>query len=155
MAGFTHILDAVRKRAPIHQPALVLVAHPDDEVLGLSVLLFRFIDLTLVHATDGVAGGDRDQRLDELDAALKALGVNVQRHVHLDLPDGQLAANLAQFIDRLSAIWEDHEMMVTHAYEGGTLTMIAALSRSTRCVVRPATDRPLLSQSMRWVLMAS
>jgi LmbE family N-acetylglucosaminyl deacetylase len=77
----------------------VLVAYPDDEVLGLCVLLPRFTDLTLVHASDGAAGGERDQSLDELDAALKACDVNGQRHVQLDLPDGQLPANLARFID--------------------------------------------------------
>lgn len=119
MTSVAHVLDAIRRPAPVHQRTLVLVAHPDDEVLGLSVLLSRFTDLTLVHATDGAAGGDRDERLDELDAALAALGVNVQRHVQLDLPDGRLAANLAQFIDRLSPIWDNHEMIVTHAYEGG------------------------------------
>ena len=119
MTNLKQLLEAVRNRAPIHQPALVLVAHPDDEVLGMSVLLSRFTDLTLVHATDGSAGGDRDTRMGELDAALAALGVNVMRRVQLDLPDGQLAANLAQFIDRLSAIWDDNEVIVTHAYEGG------------------------------------
>ena len=119
MTSVAQVLDAVRRRTSLPQPAMVLVAHPDDEVLGLSVLLSRFTDLTLVHATDGAAGGDRDQRLDELQAALKALGVNVQRHVQLDLPDGQLAANLTQLMDRLSGIWDDHELIVTHAYEGG------------------------------------
>lgn len=119
MTSLAQVLDAVSERAPIAQTALVLVAHPDDEVLGLSVLLSRFTDLTLIHATDGAAGGDRNERLGELDAALTALGVNLQRHVLFDLPDGQLTANLAQLIDRLSAIWDDYEVIVTHAYEGG------------------------------------
>lgn len=119
MTSVGQVLDAIRGRISIDQPAMVLVAHPDDEVLGLSVLLSRFTDLTLVHATDGAAGGNPDERQDELGAALKALGVNVRRHVKLDLPDGRLTANLAQFLDRLSAIWDDHELIVTHAYEGG------------------------------------
>ncbi len=119
MMNAAHFLQIIKEREPVYQPAMVLVAHPDDEVLGLSMPLSRFTDLTLVHATDGAAGGDRDVRARELDEALATLNVNVQRRVQLDLPDGALTANLALLINRLSQMWDNHEVIVTHAYEGG------------------------------------
>lgn len=119
MTGIARILEAISQRAPIHQPALVLVAHPDDEVLGLSVLLARFTNLTLVHATDGAAGGNGKERRRELDAALAALGITAKRRNRLDLPDGTLAANMSLLLDRLTPMWDEHEVIVTHAFEGG------------------------------------
>lgn len=119
MTSVACIFEAISKRSSIQQSALVLVAHPDDEVLGLSVLLARFTDLTLVHATDGAAGGDGDHRRQELDAALAALGITAKRRIQLDLPDGELAANMGQLLNRLAPMWSEHEVIVTHAFEGG------------------------------------
>lgn len=115
-AGIIHAIEA---RAPIHQAALVLVAHPDDEVLGLSVLLGLLTRLTLVHATDGAAGGDQHERARELDAALVQLGIIPHRRIRLDLPDGALAGNMANLLAQLAPLWDDHEVIVTHAFEGG------------------------------------
>ena len=81
------MIDALLSRAPIDEPCAVLVAHPDDETLGVGSVLRRLRHLTLIHLTDGAphemhdaqrAGfGTREQysaaRRHELDSAMQAL----------------------------------------------------------------------------------
>ncbi len=105
--------------------AVVVVAHPDDEVLGLGASLARLEHLKLIHATDGAAGGAGEPaevaggRFAELGSALSILGCRPDCSVRLDHPDGRLAAHMRTVSDRLSQELAGAEVVITHAFEGG------------------------------------
>lgn len=111
--------------APIEARVLILVAHPDDEVLGLSSLLPRLGNGLLVHATDAATPGDGDPtqltalRFAELNEALRRLGAEQMQRVRLDLPDGKLVDHAAKAIARVTALLAGVDLAITHAFEGG------------------------------------
>jgi LmbE family N-acetylglucosaminyl deacetylase len=83
--------------------AVVVAAHPDDEVLGagglMSMLAAADVRLRLVAVTDGErshlghasAAALARRRTAETEAALRALGVRAAEVIRLGLPDGGLA----------------------------------------------------------------
>jgi LmbE family N-acetylglucosaminyl deacetylase len=83
--------------------AVVVAAHPDDEVLGagglMSMLAAADVRLRLVAVTDGErshlghasAAPLARRRTAETEAALRALGVRAAEVIRLGLPDGGLA----------------------------------------------------------------
>lgn len=91
---------------PVGDRAVVVVPHPDDEVLGTGALLrwlaHRGVPTTVVAVTDGEASHARSHRITraalrrvraaERDAALAALGVDPVV-VCLGLPDGAVSAH--------------------------------------------------------------
>ncbi len=96
--------------------ALVVVPHPDDEVLGcgglLTQLAARGTRLHLVFVSDGAgAPGAADsgpaaarQRQHECAAALVALGLGACTRHFLNLPDGQLDQHLARASEALGVL---------------------------------------------------
>ena len=131
--------------------AVVLAAHPDDEVLGaggtLSLLASAGVRLRLVSVTDGEAShpgvNDRnalaERRTAETTAALRELGADSAEVIRLRFPDTGLPlildeltavlSNLARGFDVCLAPWEkdghaDHEAV-------GRAARQAALSLST------------------------
>lgn len=114
------MLAAITARQPTDAPALLLVAHADDEVLGCSVAIRQLRQLRLVHATDG-SGGDEAaaaERLREAMAAMKALGVRPSM-APCGLPDGSLIEHVRELADALAAWLPETALLITHAYEGG------------------------------------
>lgn len=121
---------------PLAAPtALLVFAHPDDEVVALGARLSRFGGAHLVHVTDGAPLDELDSRAhgfaslaeyrkarqDELNCALSLAGVLGIRHSWLELPDQQAAlhlALLARHVYRFLAEQEP-EIVITHPYEGG------------------------------------
>ena len=109
------VLDPARLAG---HPVVVLAAHPDDEVLGVGGLVHELAGLgarlRFVWATDGEASHPgsvsptaRDLaavRRAESAAALRSLGAAEAPRVRLGLPDGGLAANLADLVRRLRAV---------------------------------------------------
>ncbi len=120
-------------RPVIRERVVIVVAHPDDETLGLGALLSRLVDVTLVHVTDGAPRGGEDARRHgfehpedyatarrrELLAATGLAGVPADRLTCLGVPDQGVASCLADTARRLVPLIRDTEIVVTHAAEGG------------------------------------
>jgi LmbE family N-acetylglucosaminyl deacetylase len=99
--------------------ALVVVPHPDDEVLGCGGLLAQLASqgtrLQLVFLTDGAGApaapdsgpGAANVRRQECVAALTALGLGAAARHFLDLPDGRLDEHVARASAALSALLLD------------------------------------------------
>lgn len=114
-------------------PALLVVAHPDDETLGLGGHLARFPALTIVHLTDGAPRDPRfahargfesreayaAARRDELERALAIAGARPSRS--LGLPDQDAALHLVAIVRALRELCRAiaPRVVLTHAYEGG------------------------------------
>jgi LmbE family N-acetylglucosaminyl deacetylase len=125
-------LEALQQGSAIEAPVCVVVAHPDDETLGLGARLDAFQRLTLIHVTDGApqdpadahragfpdAAAYRRARWAELDRALEILGVAPRRRA-FGIPDQVAALHLPGLARRLTPILARHAFVVTHSYEGG------------------------------------
>src|SRR5690606_1813800 len=114
---------------------LVIVAHADDEVIGLGGQLARLSGVRLIHVTDGAphnlfdaraAGFDCWQdyalaRRDELHAALALAGIAPTQTEQLGVPDQEASLMLVELAAVLAARFAAlcPEVIVTHAYEGG------------------------------------
>jgi LmbE family N-acetylglucosaminyl deacetylase len=120
-------------RRPIGHRAVVVVAHPDDETIGLGAQLHRFRDLLVVHVTDGAprrgADADRDgfdgpaayaaARRAELVAAMELAGLVPGALAGLDVPDQDVAATLPELVAWIRPLLSGANVVFTHAYEGG------------------------------------
>lgn len=113
-------IAAIARRRPVEAPALLLVAHSDDEVLGCSVAMRCLPRLRLVHATDGSAGDEAvaTERLREAMAALRGLEVRPSM-APCGLPDGSLVEHAGALATALTAWLPDTVLLITHAFEGG------------------------------------
>ena len=117
---------------PIAERTAVVVAHPDDETIGMGGRLDRFIDLTLITATDGSPLDMGDARREgfstreayaqareqEQVSALAALGAS-PRLVRLGVADQGAVDAVADLAARLQDTLVDAALVFTHAYEGG------------------------------------
>lgn len=116
------------------QPAMLVVAHPDDEILAAGARLHRYPNLTLIHVTDGAPRNLRDARHHgfdnheeyalarrrELECALREARANPEV-IRLSVPDQETAFNLVSVTQTLTRLIEQKRpgMVMTHAYEGG------------------------------------
>lgn len=127
------LLLRLATRARVEERVALVVAHPDDETLGLGASLRRFKRLTLIHLTDGAprdladarragcasAEAYADLRQRELDEALRAAEARPIRRLAYAVPDQTLVHRLPEIVDRLAGDLAGCEAVVTHAYEGG------------------------------------
>lgn len=129
------MLSALAGDGPIEQPLVIVLAHPDDETIGLGAKLHRLRNALLLHVTDGAPRDGADARAHgfasladyaaarrrELAAALDAGGASGLRTAMLDIPDQEAFLDLAGLTRRL-AQWlrcQRPAAVLTHAYEGG------------------------------------
>ena len=120
----------------LSRPAAIVVAHPDDEVLGVGTLLPNLANLrAIIHVTDGAPRRGPDVtnagvgswheyaalRRRELKAAVDAAGVHCARLICLDYPDQEASFHLAHLARRIARLFRQLRLGVvfSHPYEGG------------------------------------
>jgi LmbE family N-acetylglucosaminyl deacetylase len=127
------ILEALAAGDAIATPVAVVVAHPDDETIGMGSRLPRLSNLTLVHVTDGspedladarregfaTRGAYSRARFAELAGALAALGARPVRHLRLDMVDQTAGERLVELTGRVRDLLRGQAAVVTMPYEGG------------------------------------
>jgi len=110
------------------QRVCIFAPHPDDEILGCGGLLQQFAangnHIILVHVTHGTQSHPNSQiyspaklntiRPQESLEALKVLGIDHQvTIISLDLTDGEVFVQQAQFYKKLAAIIQPDDVLVT------------------------------------------
>lgn len=114
---------------------LVVVAHPDDEVIAIGGRFPRFQNAIFLHVTDGAPADGRDaayhgfESLDEyrrarrweLDSAFALAGIPAERDIEMLVPDQQAMLRLDAIASRIESLLRSEriEAVLTHPYEGG------------------------------------
>jgi N-acetylglucosamine malate deacetylase 2 len=115
---------------------MVVAAHPDDEVIGMSVPLARHAPgCLLVHTTDGAPRdmadaarcgfGTREEyarvRRRELYNALTFVEIGPERCVEIGFIDQEATYHLLEVTEQLRLLLEEYRprLVFTHPYEGG------------------------------------
>ncbi len=123
-ARWAAVHGSARPWDPPRVPTLVVVPHPDDEVLLAGGLIAtqreRGVDVHVIGVTDGEAGRplrvparDLGQvRRHEQTEALCALGVSRLSITRLGIPDGAVAAHVGEVTKRIGALMVDHPLVI-------------------------------------------
>lgn len=116
-------------------PLAIIVAHPDDEVIGAGAQLPQWPEAQFIHITDGAPGDLRDAhaygfatreayavaRRKELEAALGLAGIVSAQLCGLGFADQETSFHLTEVTERLVDILSKRlpRTILTHPYEGG------------------------------------
>ncbi|MBV9633043.1 MAG: PIG-L family deacetylase [Methylobacteriaceae bacterium] len=134
-SGFSALFDALGTLRLAGRNAMLVVAHPDDETIGIGGHLSLLEGITVVLVTDGAPLNLHDARAHgfatrhdyararrrELEAAMAEAGVPPQALVGLGIPDQEAARQLPALSRTLAALFRGHDtrLVFTHSYEGG------------------------------------
>ena len=147
--------------SPVPVPRAVLVfAHPDDEVVALGARFGNFGSAHVVHVTDGAPRNEHDSRKlkltvteyraareKELAAVLHAAGLAGVSRESLRVPDQEASLSLVALTRTIDRILRQHrpEVIFTHPYEGGHPDHDACAFAVHHAVeLRRESDRPLI-----------
>ncbi len=129
----------VRLCAPDVEPprpsAMLVLAHPDDEAVGMASLLPSLTLAAFVYLTDGAPTDSRDAqaagcasrnayaavRRGELHSALESVGIAAARVEFVDCIDQEASLELVPLTLWLEILMREHApaIVLTHPYEGG------------------------------------
>jgi len=114
---------------------VMVVAHPDDETVGLGSQLHRLAGIRLIHVTDGAPANMADARAHgfatrkdyaaarraELEAAMRLAGMSRAQLMSLGLVDQEASLAMVDAAERLADLFALSRigLVITHAYEGG------------------------------------
>lgn len=151
------LVEALAAGEAISEPVTVVVAHQDDETIGMAGRLSRLKRLTLVHVTDGSPldlGDARRSGFDsraayeaarwaELDSALFAAGARPDRHVKLGFVDQTAVEHLVELTEALRGLLAGQAAVITQPYEGGHPDHDAcAFAVQAACALMARADEP-------------
>ncbi|MDP6929287.1 MAG: PIG-L family deacetylase [Planctomycetota bacterium] len=120
-----HLFPPLMPKEAVEPPVLVIVAHPDDEVIGCGAMLawhrHQGHAVTVIHVTDGGQGdpegkfGDiRERRRQEGREALRRLGVEDVRS--LGIADGTVPDNLDEVSARLRDLFGEIQPRAIYSF---------------------------------------
>jgi LmbE family N-acetylglucosaminyl deacetylase len=132
---FADLLGSADAVNPTGEDVMVVVAHPDDETIGIGGHLSGLSKTTVIHVTDGAPRNMRDARAygfatweeyaqarrGELAAAMSEARIDVDQLLNLGIPDQEVALNLAPLALQLAGLFRDSRprFVCTHPFEGG------------------------------------
>jgi LmbE family N-acetylglucosaminyl deacetylase len=114
--GWSNLVNRLPQWRPSGAPILIVAPHPDDEVLGtgglVAVQCSLNADVSVVAVTDGEHAypdsTDSEElgilRCSEQTAALRLLGVPVEKIIRLRLPDSDVTSHLPELLVQLFAL---------------------------------------------------
>ncbi len=128
MSPSGHVFPPIRSREDLPDDVLVVVAHPDDEVIGIGGLLAfhgrRGDRVSIVHATDGASGDPGARHADiaalrqgEVRAALATLEIGAPDC--LGFGDGQLERDEARLTAAVGAHFAGRAPRLVYSFHGG------------------------------------
>jgi LmbE family N-acetylglucosaminyl deacetylase len=137
----------------IDLPTVIVVAHPDDETLGMGGRLAVLQRLTIVQLTDGVPRVSDDayrrgfsnpfaysaEREREVSRALKVLGLRCRRIRH-NAPDQESVLCLRELARSVKGDLRGANLVFTHPYEGGHPDHDTAALLVQMACARPGAD---------------
>jgi LmbE family N-acetylglucosaminyl deacetylase len=118
---FAYLTDAdALQRARL----MIIVAHPDDEVIGLGARLPNLKSSTFIHVTTGSShpcDSTGRQRSAELTNAFEMAGLSPAQSLTIGRPDQSLSHALVDLTSQLKWLITEQrpEAIFTHPYEGG------------------------------------
>src|SRR3546814_1138557 len=144
-------LDRLRDRA-----VAVVVAHPDDEVVGTGAQLARLRQVSFIHVTDGAPRNMRDvaaagfrpcreyksARRSELHEALEVSGIGPDHAAEIGFSDQEAALNLVVLADELAGRLERgrYDAVVTRSEEHTSeLQSLMRISYAVFCLQKKKT----------------
>jgi LmbE family N-acetylglucosaminyl deacetylase len=132
---FADLLRSVDAAKPMGEDVMIVVAHPDDETIGIGGHLSGLSKTTIVHVTDGAPRNMRDAsahgfatredyaeaRRSELAAATREASIDVDQLLNLGIPDQGVAHKLAPLSLQMAGLFRDQRprFVCTHPFEGG------------------------------------
>jgi LmbE family N-acetylglucosaminyl deacetylase len=127
------LLERLAYAPVVQEQVAVVVAHPDDETLGLGSRLGRMRRLRLLHLTDGAPRDPKDAkregfadwqgyaaaRAEELRRALDVCGAGAAECMNYRYADQEAMLHAAEIVERLTADLAGARAVITHPYEHG------------------------------------